>query len=103
MASLPKPDILAELTFFPSEKGGRRGPTPSDAFGCPVGFEGQNFDIRFDLSPVGQVSPGSTVHVKGQFLSPHLIKPRLKVGSTFTLWELGTIGEGRVLELYEDN
>jgi hypothetical protein len=102
MSAVPKPDISAEVTFLPSAHGGRQNPTSTDWYGCPIGFAGEYFDVRFDLSAVGRVAPGATVHVPAQFLSPKLIKPRLAVGSEFTLWEGRTIGKGRVLEIYED-
>ena len=98
----PPPDITVEVTFLPTCEGGRQGPTPADRYGCPLGFEGEYFDVFFDLSSVGRMAPGSTVRVPARFLSPRLIKPRLVVGSQFTLWEGRIIGKGRVLEIHED-
>ena len=55
--------------------------------------------MRLDLSGIGPLSPGSVARVPIRFLCPHLIVPRLSVGSPFTLWEGGTIGEGTVIEI----
>ena len=93
------PDIFAEVRLFPTQDGGRRGPTPAEVFGCPLNYKGKFFDMRLDLSEVGSLSPGSTTRVPLAFLSPGLILPRLSIGSQFTLWEGRTIGEGTVLEL----
>ena len=38
-----------------------------------------------------------------KFLFPEHIKPRLKEGDTFTLWDLGTFAEGEILEVVEDD
>lgn len=95
-----KPDFLAEFALLSSEEGGRHGPTPSEWFGCPLGFEGEYFDVRFDLENVGSVKPGGTAVAPGKFLSPQLIKHRLVVGSQFTLWEGRIIGTGKVLDIY---
>ena len=95
-----QPDILAEVTLLSTAAGGRHGPTPADSFGCPLCFGGEYFDIRFDLSDIGHVAPGMTVRVPAKFLFPELIKPRLAVGSEFSLWEMRTIGIGKVI-VYE--
>ena len=94
-----QPDIIAQITLLPTSAGGRQGPTPTEIFGCPLGFGDQHFDVRFDLTAIGSVSPGETVQVPGKFLSPDLIKNRLRVGSQFTLWEGKKIGEGKILEV----
>ena len=97
-----KPDIVAELTFLPTAEGGRKGPTPPDFFGCPFGFGGEYFDVRFDLSEIGSIAPGASVRAPAKFLNPKLIKDRLSVGSEFILWEGRVIGRGRVLEINTD-
>lgn len=98
-----KADILAEVQLLPTEKGGRRVPTPADKFGCPVGIGGEFFDMRIDLSSVGSLSPGQTARVPMAFLRPDFVLPLLHVGSEFSLWEMRTIGHGRVIEIYANN
>lgn len=94
-----QPDIIAQVTLLSTTEGGRQGPTPSNYFGCPLGFENEYFDVRLDLSEVGSVAPGDTVRVPAKFLCPDLIKNRLSVGCVFILWEGKKIGEGKVLEV----
>jgi hypothetical protein len=95
------PDIIAEVHFLPTELGDRKGPTPSNRFGCPFLFEGELFDCVMFLGD-SNISPGMTVTLPIQFLSPTLIKPRLSVGSDFGLWEIGVIANGRVTEILDD-
>lgn len=95
------PDIIATVRLYPTDAGGRKGPTPAEMFGCPFEFEGEKFDCRLLLKEVGSLAPGTTARVPVAFLCPELIKSRLKVGSRFTLWEMGTIGEGVVVKLME--
>jgi hypothetical protein len=97
-----KTDILAEIELLPTEKGGRRGPTSCDKFGCPVGIAGEFFDMRIDLSSIGSLSPGQMARVPMAFLRPDFLLPLLHVGSEFTLWEMRTIGYGRVIVFYSD-
>jgi hypothetical protein len=98
----PSPDIIAEVHFLPTELGGRKGPTPSERFGCPFLFEGEYFDCVMFLDDVGSIAPGSTATLPIWFLSPSKIKPRLNVGSAFDLWELRVIANGTVMEIIDD-
>ncbi len=93
-------DILADVRLLPTETGGRRGPTPADEFGCPIGVGTEFFDMRIDLSSTGSLSPGQSARVPMAFLRPDFVLPLLQVGSEFTLWEGKTIGHGRVVEMY---
>jgi hypothetical protein len=97
-----KPDIIATVQLYSTDAGGRSGPTPSDIYGCPLEFEGEKFDCRLLLRDVGALLPGTSGRVPVAFLYPESIKPRLKVGSRFTLWELRTIAEGVVEEVLAD-
>lgn len=45
------------------------------------------------------VAPGETVDVPIKFLNPALIKPRLRTGDQFRLWEAGFFAEGEVLQV----
>jgi hypothetical protein len=97
-----KPDILAEVYLFPTESGGRSEPLHSSLqyFGCPIEFEGEMFDVRFDLSEKASgLMPGTTAELNAKFLSPELIKPRLKVGDEFRLWDGKFFGKGKVLSV----
>jgi hypothetical protein len=94
-----RPDIIASIRLYPTEKGGRKGPTPGDIFRCPLQFEDKKFDCALFLEEAGPLIPGASAMVPIMFLFPDLIKPRLKVGSKFTLWDLGEIGSGVVEEI----
>jgi hypothetical protein len=97
-----QPDIIATVRFFTTEEGGRPVPTPVTVFRCLLEFEEEKFDCGLLLSKVGSLAPGATAIVPVAFLYPELIKPRLKVGSRFTLWELRTIAEGVVEQIVDD-
>lgn len=97
-----QPDLIASVHLYPSDQGGRKGPTPPRIFRCPIEFEGEKFDCGLHLEGIGALAPGVTATVPITLLSPALIKPRLKIGSRFTLWELGEIGEGTVEKVISD-
>ena len=87
------------VQFYTTEAGGRKGPTPPETFGCPLEFEGEMFDCRLLLNEIGSLAPGATVKLPIAFLYPELVKPRLNVGSRFTLWETKTIAAGVVEQI----
>ena len=94
-----QPDAIIDLELLPTEIGGRSIPTPPTFLGCPFGFEGEFFDCRLDFTDIGPMSPGTNARVPVKFLSPALVLPRLRAGSSFTLWEGKTIGRGTVVEV----
>lgn len=96
-----KADIIAKVRFYTADEGGRSGPTPSDIFRCPLEFSGEKFDCGLHLDKSGSISPGEEVIVPITFLVPELVKPRLLIGSKFTLWEMRTVAEGVVVEIIE--
>jgi hypothetical protein len=97
-----RPDIVATLKLRPTQKGGRKGETPSQIFRCPLEFDGDKCDSVIDLSNSGPLKPYYQVSVPISFVNPTTIKPRLKIGSQFTLWELTTIADGVVDHIYYD-
>ncbi|SRR5260221_202569 len=94
-------DVTAEITLQRPGEGPRQSPLIGEWFGCPVSIGGEMFDIRFYL-PAHGIELGSTSTVEGAFLSPELVRPLLKRGTKFTLWERGTIGHGTVMEVHGD-
>jgi hypothetical protein len=101
------PHILAEIQLLPTEPGGLKGPTPPETFVCQIcGGVDQYFELRMDLTAIGSLSPGSTVRVPIRFSRPDYINPLIQVGTEFSLREIGhmgTIGGGKVLEVYDEN
>jgi len=94
-----KPNIIAKVYLYPTDEGGRQGPTPSNYIGFPLEFEGSYYDCRLLLDDIGSISPGETVEVPIIFLYSELIVPKLKIGSKFRLWERGFKGDGVVLDI----
>jgi hypothetical protein len=87
--------LLAEVTLYPTDKGGRRGPTASEWFGCPCKIsrdDSHGWDCRILLGGI-PMSPGETRRVEIIFLSPEQAIPALRAAGTFFLWEGRVIGE----------
>ena len=70
------PDIIARLTLYPAEQGGRKSATPSNYLACIFEFEGEYFECRLFLDDVGPLLPGAQATVPIKFLSPELVKER---------------------------
>ncbi len=95
-----KPDIIAEIQLYPTEAGGRSGPTPADKFGCLFEIEGEYFDCRLLLEGVGALSPGQTATVPIMFLRPDLVHGSLTISRRFHLWDGKRIADGQVKEQF---
>lgn len=89
-------DIIADVAFAPTSEGGRREPTPRETFSCIMEIDGEFFSCRLLLDEIGSISPGEQVTVPIQFLFPDLVRPKLSVGKTFYLNEIGRIASGRI-------
>jgi hypothetical protein len=95
-----EPDIIANVTLFPTAEGGREGPTPANWFGCPFVLpNGDLQDARMDLTEHGPLAPGETARLPIKFLNPEAALPKMKIGSVLQLRELGVIGKATVLEM----
>lgn len=93
-----KPDILAEIYLYPTEEGGRKGPTPPTFYGCPLYINENYYSFRIFLN--GSVAPGEKAIGPVKFLIPEMVIPKIKVGNTYKMWESGFKGELKVLEVY---
>lgn len=93
------PDIMAEIRFYTTKEGAENPPHPPRIFKFPLDYEGEKFDCGLHLDTSGPVALGETVKVPITLLCPELIKPRLKAGSRFTLWDGRTIAEGEVINV----
>lgn len=98
---------IARIELLSSNNGGRQGPLPEANFGCPVFFENvpalaeHGYDCRLDLVKLGgKVSPGDTLSEVGMsFLSWDELRPHLRPGVRFRLWEGKVIGHGEIVSL----
>ena len=95
------PDIEAEISFFPTEHGGRRSPAisgyrPSHDFG----LEGTLNDAAHEYVGCESVPPGQTAKTNMWFLAPHYQEGRLYPGFRFTVQEGSRIvGHGIVTKV----
>lgn len=94
------PDALVELRLFPTDSGGRAGPTSTAWWGCPLSIDGDLYDARFDLSEIAPLRPGQSRIVPLKFLNRDLVMPRIAEGQELRVWEGRVIGEATVLTLY---
>lgn len=93
------PDIVADVEFFSTERGGRQLATPEGFFGCPIVFGSRAFDCRMLLDIHGPIYPGTSAVVPIKLLDPEFALHYISVGSEFKIRDLGTIGRGVVLEV----
>jgi hypothetical protein len=91
--------IRARVHFYETDRGGRKGPIVPPNFGCPLEIDKQSYDCRLLLKDAKPIEPGETIVLPVHFLRPELVLPKLSVGQTFYLWEVGHIAEGEVLEI----
>lgn len=95
------PDIIARVEFYPTEKGGKKIPTPSNFFNCPLEFNNRNnyFDCRMLLDEIGAIYPGGKAIVPIKFLDPETVLSFIEVGDKFRIWDGRFVGEGEVIDI----
>ncbi len=92
-------DVIADIYFYPTERGGRNGHLPLNQYRCPMVINEEMFDCVLLLPKDKLINPGDTVRVSMEFLSPQIVLPMLSVGKKFQLWESGIKAEGEVISL----
>jgi len=95
-----KPDACATIELFPTEQGGRKGATPSNFFGCVFVIHDKKFDGRIILKDTGAIRPGGHATAPIKFLDSVAVLEFISPGMTFELWEMGTIGKGQIIEVF---
>ncbi|MES2316505.1 MAG: hypothetical protein V4631_03340 [Pseudomonadota bacterium] len=93
------PHIAVQIKLLSTERGGRAEPIPGGEYRGILNARGQHFSFRCEAPP-GGLDLGSTVTLDIEFLFPHLAVPFFQKRDEFNLWEIGTIGYGRVLKVY---
>lgn len=105
--SLPPfpPDIEAEITFVPTDQGGRHQMAQSGGYAPQFYYDGHDWDARYGFHEKEWVSPGETVHASIWFLSPQCHLGRVHAGMEFQIREGSrVVGSGhitRILNLAE--
>lgn len=94
-------DIIAKINFYNENNGGRKGPTPSSFFNCPMVINNKYYDCRLLLNNIGSIKPGDKVVVPIKFLDSETVLKIITKNDTFTLWESGIIADGKVIEKNE--
>lgn len=79
-------DIEAEITFIPTEHGGRDGPAFNN-YRPQFYYAGHDWDARHEYPDVDQANPGDTVRAFLCFLSPGEHVGRVKPGMAFLIRE----------------
>lgn len=89
-------EIVATVTFFATDAGGRSGPPPREEWRCVLKTAAGNLDARLSFNRDEAVGPGSTSTARIQLLSPELAGATFPLGADFELWEGKTVGRGKV-------
>jgi len=94
-------DIEVELTFLPTEHGGRRGPVFSD-YRPQFYYAGHDWDAAHEYPDVEQVNPGDKVRAFLCFLSPDEHMGKVKPGMAFLIREGNrVVGYGAIVRLLD--
>ena len=95
-----KPQLIVDVTLYPTEKGGRDGPLIGDYFGCVCmkrrDGKSRNWDGRLLLTDL-PLAPGETRQVGMVFLSGDMAAADLRATGKFYLWEGKVIGEATIV------
>ena len=93
------PDLEAEISFLPTEQGGRKAPASSGYRAVhDFGVEGMLNDAMHEYVGCQSVAPGSAARANLWFLAPECQSRRLHPGFRFTVQEGSRIvGHGVIL------
>lgn len=93
------PDLVAEVTLYPSSESGRSSAL-KPGHGCPCfgqkNTEQPGWDAWMQLGEL-ELAPGETRTVGFCFLSGEKAAKEMRKAGTFYLWEMGFIGEARIV------
>lgn len=92
------PHLIADVTLYATDQGGRRGPTAPDWFGCPCKLakdDSHAWDCRLLLRGC-PMRPGESRRVGIVFLSPDEAVPAIMRAGGFFLWEGRIIGAATI-------
>ena len=93
------PDIEAEITFVPTEEGGRSSPVFS-GYRPQFFYDGHDWDADQEYPDVESVLPGQTVRALLRFISPDSHIGRLHPGTEFQVREGSrVVARGRVTKI----
>jgi translation elongation factor EF-Tu-like GTPase len=93
------PDIEAEITFVPTEQGGRKTPAFS-GYRPQFFYDGYDWDADQEYPDVESVSPGQTVRALLRFLSLERQVGRVHPGLEFLVREgARVVARGRVTKI----
>jgi hypothetical protein len=100
MTKLVTPDIIARVTMYPSDAGGKSSAIPPVQFRCPLSINGELFDCRLLLNQAGvSLLPGCSTDIPIKFLYLDLVRDMLVPGAQFALWDMRNFAEGTILEV----
>ena len=97
------PDVIADVTLYSTENGGRQTPLRGDLrpwFSCPCKIrkeDDRGWECRLLVDGV-VFEPGETRRVGISFLSREQAVPIFFAAKNFFLWEGRIIGEARIVE-----
>jgi len=93
------PDLVAEVKLYPSSESRRRSAL-KPGYGCPCfiqkNTEQPGWDAWMQLGK-SEFAPGETRTVGFCFLSGEKAAREMRKSGTFYLWEMGFIGEARIV------
>ena len=91
-------DLVADVTLYTSEQGGKATVISGLCYGCPCEIEGAKWkwDCRIALGHLS-LHPGQTRRVGIAFLSGEEAAVAIRAAGRFVLWEGRPIGEGVVV------
>lgn len=95
-----KPELIADITLYPTDHGGRRRPTASGRYGCickTVIDSKSGWECRLLLEGT-PMNPGDSRRVGMIFLTPDQAIAAIRAVRAFFLWELRIVGQGTVVD-----
>jgi hypothetical protein len=85
-------DVAGFLELRPSADGGRKSPTPAEAWRCTLRIDGEYRDCRMVFGEGDRGVPGRTTSARVRFLTPEAATA-VRLGEPVEVWEGRMVGQ----------
>ena len=91
--------IIAEVHLAAGPNARHFGQEPRESFPTILTVGRESFSSQVLLDGTSLVKPGAIIEVQFRFLVPGNALQKITLGTKFDIWELETVGTGKVIEM----
>lgn len=94
-----KPDIIAEILFYPPNNGGLSNPIGGTNLNCPMKIKENFYEVRIFIDNEKYIQSGEIAKLPIKFLCFENVKNKIKLGTSFSLYSLNEFAKGTIIKI----